>query len=390
MTVQAITFTMTSISVYLFCYFLFNFSFTFVEGRKKRQAINVAELDVTIVKSIDKEARKQLLFLIANRLNDTVSTQSVFAGNCQNRLNSTIDGCSTCKTDLCANVKIPSLSEEVVSKISIGNYRPVTYAGEVMKEIAQWAVGAKDFFGYRLGPFLENIGEDLIKVAKVLIKGGKYIASPAADAFRSLGGSIAKAGREIIQAISGDVNNIIGNLKGLIGKPFDDFENALKTVGQIVSEKAPVVINAIKDAVLPVWERTLGTLFRRKRCVSSCLSCDKLDAKKYTISWIIESVCGSDTARQKNKAMAEITFLKDMYTKIKDKELITKIEYDLSSNAWSGLMIYMDTFASIGGKLVQQITGDLNISAPVRTGWSIAQQIFDAELDNRQSSTTFW
>ncbi|CAG2213229.1 unnamed protein product [Mytilus edulis] len=272
---------------------------------------------------------------------------------------------------------------------------------------------------------------DVLPAKQIFVLSGKYIASPAADAFRSLGGSIAKAGREIIQAISGDVNNIIGNLKGLIGKPFEDFENALKTVGQIVSEKAPVVINAIKDAVLPVWERTLGTLFRRKRCVSSCLSCDKLDVKKYTISWIIESafamkplttisnayqkifcfvnnfaiilnvkpsfknvlviiVCGSDTARQKNKAMAEITFLKDMYTKIKDKELITKIEYDLSSNAWSGLMIYMDTFASIGGKLVQQITGDLNISAPVRTGWSIAQQIFDAELDNRQSSPTVW
>ena len=164
----------------------------------------------------------------------------------------------------CFSVKIQSLSEEVLSKISISNYRPVTFAGEVMKEIAQWAVGAKDLFGYRLGPFLENIGEDLIEVAKVLIKGGKYIASPAADAFRSLGGSIAKAGREIIQAISGDVNNIIRKTKGIIGKPFEDFENALKTVGQIVSEKAPVVIIAIKDAVLPVWESkfTIENIFK--------------------------------------------------------------------------------------------------------------------------------
>ncbi|XP_063446970.1 uncharacterized protein LOC134726495 [Mytilus trossulus] len=246
---------MTSISVYLFCFCFLSFSLTFVECRNNLRAMNVAELDVNIVKSIDKEARKQLLFLIANRLNDTVSTQSVLAGNCQNKLNSTINGCSTCKTDLCANVQIPSLFEEVLSKISIANYRPVTYAGEVMKEIAQWAVGSKDFFGYRLGPFLENIGEDLIEVAKVLIKGGKYIASPAAEAFRSLGGSITKAGREIIQAVKGDVNNIIVNLKGLIGKPFEDFENTLNTVRQIVSEKAPVVIDAIKDAVLPVWEK---------------------------------------------------------------------------------------------------------------------------------------
>lgn len=139
-------------------------------------------------------------------------------------------------------------------KISNGNYRPITYAGEVMKEIAQWAVGAKDFLGDRMGPFLKNIGEDLLEVAKVLIKGGKYIASPAANAFQTLGGTIANAGREIIQSISGGVNNVITDIKGLVGKPFEDFENAMKTFRQTVSEKAPVVLNAIKDAVLPVWE----------------------------------------------------------------------------------------------------------------------------------------
>lgn len=389
MTVQAITFTMTTISVYLFCYCFLYFSFTFVEGRYKRQAINVTELDVTIVKSIDKEARKQLMFLIADRLNDTVSTQSDLAGNCQSKLNGTIDGCSTCKADLCTNIEIPSLSEVVLNKISVGNYRPITYAGEVLKEIAQWAVGAKDFLGDRLGPFLNNIGDDLLEVAKVLIKGGKYIASPAADAFKSLGGTIANAGREIIQAISGDVTNVIGDIKGLIGKPFEDFENALKTVRQTVSEKAPVVLNTIKDAVLPVWERTLGKLFRRKRCISSCPSCDKLDIKKNTISQIIDSVCGSDTTKQKKQAMAEITYLKDLYNNTKDNEQITKVEYDLSTAVPDGPnQIYMDSYFTIGGKQMQLMAGVLNISSPEETGMSIAQQFFATEIANRQSSTT--
>ncbi|VDH98829.1 Hypothetical predicted protein [Mytilus galloprovincialis] len=94
---------MTSISVYLFCFCFINFSFTLAEGRHKRQAINLTELDITSVRSIDKEARKQLMFLIADRLNDTVVTQSDLAGTCQSKLNNTIDGCTTCKTDICAN-----------------------------------------------------------------------------------------------------------------------------------------------------------------------------------------------------------------------------------------------------------------------------------------------
>ncbi|XP_063447565.1 uncharacterized protein LOC134727111 [Mytilus trossulus] len=389
MTVQAVTFTMTSISVYLFCFCFINFSFTLAEGRYKRQAINLTELDITSVRSIDKEARKQLMFLIADRLNDTVVTQSDLAGTCQSKLNSTIDGCTTCKADICANVEIPSLSEEVFNRISNGNYRPITYAGEVMKEIAQWAVGAKDFLGDRMGPFLKNIGEDLLEVAKVLIKGGKYIATPAVNAFQTLGGTIANAGREIIQSISGDVNNVIGDLKGIVGKPFEDFENALKTVRQTVSEKAPVVLNAIKDAVLPVWEKTLGKLFRRKRCVSSCPSCDKLDIKKNTISQIIDSVCGADTTKQKTQAMTEITYLKDLYNKTKDNEQITKIEYDLSSVALdSPDKIYMDSFYTIGGLQMQLFAGVLNISSPEETGMSIAQQFFATEIADRQSRTT--
>ncbi|XP_071129970.1 uncharacterized protein [Mytilus edulis] len=389
MTVQAVTFTMTSISVCLFCFCFINFSFTLAERRHKRQAINLTELDITSVRSIDKEARKQLMFLIADRLNDTVVTQSDLAGTCQSKLNNTIDGCTTCKADICANVEIPSLSEEVFNRISNGNYRPITYAGEVMKEIAQWAVGAKDFLGDRMGPFLKNIGEDLLEVAKVLIKGGKYIATPAVNAFQTLGGTIANAGREIIQSISGDVNNVIGDIKGLVGKPFEDFENALKTVRQTVSEKAPVVLNAIKDAVLPVWEKTLGKLFRRKRCVSSCPSCDKLDIKKNTISQIIDSVCGADTTKQKKQAMNEITYLKDLYNKTKDNEQITKIEYDLSSVALdSPDQIYMDSFYTIGGLQMQLFAGVLNISSPEETGMSIAQQFFATEIAGRQSRTT--
>ncbi|OPL33339.1 hypothetical protein AM593_01205, partial [Mytilus galloprovincialis] len=354
MTVQAITFTMTSISVYLFCFCFINFSFTLAEGRHKRQAINLTELDITSVRNIDKEARKQLMFLIADRLNDTVVTQSDLAGSCQSKLNNTIDGCTTCKADICANVEIPSLSEEVINRISNGNYRPITYAGEVMKEIAQWAVGAKDFLGDRMGPFLKNIGEDLLEVAKVLIKGGKYIAKPAVNAFQTLGGTIANAGREIIQSISGDVNNVIGDIKGLVGKPFEDFENALKTVRQTVSEKAPVVLNAIKDAVLPVWE-----------------------------------ICGADTTKQKKQAMTEITYLKDLYNKTKDNEQITKIEYDLSSVAPdSPDQIYMDSFFTIGGLQMQLFAGVLNISSPEETGMSIAHQFFATEIADRQSRTT--
>ncbi|CAG2213224.1 unnamed protein product [Mytilus edulis] len=319
---------------------------------------------------IDKEARKQLMFLIADRLNDTVVTQSDLAGTCQSKLNNTIDGCTTCKADICANVEIASLSEEVFNRISNGNYRPITYAGEVMKEIAQWAVGAKDFLGDRMGPFLKNIGEDLLEVAKVLIKGGKYIATPAVNAFQTLGGTIANAGREIIQSISGDVNNVIGDIKGLVGKPFEDFENALKTVRQTVSEKAPVVLNSIKDAVLPVWEKTLGKLFRRKRCVSSCPSCDKLDIKKNTISQIIDSG----------------RYLFKLVSKRIEKTLI---EYDLSSVALdSPDQIYMDSFYTIGGLQMQLFAGVLNISSPEETGMSIAQQYFATEIADRQSRTT--
>ncbi|VDH98828.1 Hypothetical predicted protein [Mytilus galloprovincialis] len=181
----------------------------------------------------------------------------------------------------------------------------------------------------------------------------------------------------------------MGDIKGLVGKPFEDFENALKTVRQTVSEKAPVVLNASKMQYYLSgkrhWENCSGenVVYHLVRLVTNWT------LRKNTISQIIDSVCGADTTKQKKQAMTEITYLKDLYNKTKDNEQITKIEYDLSSVAPdSPDQIYMDSFFTIGGLQMQLFAGVLNISSPEETGMSIAHQFFATEIADRQSRTT--
>lgn len=55
--------------------------------------------DITFIYilGIDIEARKQIMFLIADRLNDTVYLQSTLIENCEKKINETIRQCTNCQ-----------------------------------------------------------------------------------------------------------------------------------------------------------------------------------------------------------------------------------------------------------------------------------------------------
>lgn len=144
--------------------------------------------------------------------------------------------------------------EALFNKISADINVPITYAGNVVRNIAEWTVGAKSFLGDRWGEFTKTIGGNFIDISNILSKGGKQFFASAVTVFKSLGEKFETVGQDIMTSIDGGLGDTVNDITSLIKKPFADFDSTMGSIGKTISEGATTVKDAAKKAATSVWE----------------------------------------------------------------------------------------------------------------------------------------
>ena len=152
--------------------------------------------------------------------------------------------------------------EALFNKISSDINVPITYAGNVVRNIAEWTVGAKPFLGDSWGEFTKTIGGNFIEIGNILSKGGKQLFASPVTVFKSLGEKFETVGQDIITSIDGGLGGTINDITSLIKKPFADFDNTMGSIGKTISERATTVKDTVKKAVTSIWESKLIIFLR--------------------------------------------------------------------------------------------------------------------------------
>lgn len=292
-----------------------------------------------IVKKIDIEARRELLFLIVERINSTVIAQPYLAAECISLINATVENCTQCQNTLCSGA-VP-VQKDIVDRINKVMKYPIVVAGKGVERIGKWFGTSTEWMGKRAGEFSKTVGGVAKTVGRTLADTGDTALDFLGNTFSGLGDKLLSTGDTIISEIKNSIDVItlpdqVKDMRSSLQNVWNDIDSGLSN---FVSNAGKEISSAAKT----IWSNTLGRIFRRKRSLvlrqkrcSECPVCTALTTETNTPDQIARTICGGDSTMKRISIVEEMAFLQDLYNKTVDGNLITEITFDTSSIDFSG------------------------------------------------------
>ncbi|XP_061166035.1 uncharacterized protein LOC133174959 [Saccostrea echinata] len=299
----------------------------------------LTELDAYSLKEFDKLVRQNLVFMVVDRVNDSITAQRQMQYDCASLVNHTADNCKSCEAHTPDNHQVSNPLDVVLPVI----LQPSLSAGKLLNFVASTVTSnqAVKLLGkqttklvHDIGSVAENAGKTLLGGAKdafyTSVNGlkqlGDKLTSLTSDIGSSLNGAVGDLGHLFTDQIGGSLQNIGSGLVSGAKDLLNNIASGATDVASGIASGAKDVAHSISSGISSIGHH-IGHIFGRKR--SACPNCDKINSKNS--EEIITNVCGSEFMSRHNAILTEINHMRDIYSSAVNSTIIQKVEYDPTS-----------------------------------------------------------
>ncbi|XP_062607939.1 uncharacterized protein LOC134269751 [Saccostrea cucullata] len=301
----------------------------------------LTELDAYSLQEFDKLVRQNLVFMVVDRVNDSITAQSQMQYDCASLVNHTADNCRSCEGahHTPDNHRVSNPLDVVLPVI----LEPSLSAGKLLDFVASTVTSspAIKLLGKKTTKLVHDIGSVAENAGKTLLGGAKDAFSTSVSGLKQLGDKLTSLTSDIGSSLKGAVGDlghlftdqIGGSLQNIGSGLVSGAQDLLNNIASGATDVANGIASGAKDAVHSISSgissigHHIGHIFGRKR--SACPSCDKINSKNS--DEIVTNVCGSEFMSRHNAILTEIDHMKDIYSSAVNSTIIQKVEYDPAS-----------------------------------------------------------
>lgn len=301
----------------------------------------LTELDAYSLQEFDKLVRQNLVFMVVDRVNGTISEQRQMQHDCASLVNHTADNCKSCERahHTPTNHQVGNPLEQVIPII----LEPTVSAGKFLEHVANTVASPESLklLGKKatklvndIGSVAQNAGSSLLDGAKSAyyssINGLKDFGNKLTSLTSDIGTSLKSAAGSLDHLFTDQIGGSLSNVgTGLVDGAKDvwgSISSGATDVANSISSGAKDVVDTIGSGISSIGH-SIGHIFGRKR--SACPDCDKINSQNG--DEIVSNVCGSDFMTRHNAVLTEINHMRDIYSAAVNTTIIQKVEYDPTS-----------------------------------------------------------
>nr|XP_022318737.1 uncharacterized protein LOC111121663 [Crassostrea virginica] len=301
----------------------------------------LTELDGYSLQEFDKLVRQNLVFIVVDRVNDSISVQRNLQNDCASLVNHTADNCRECQQahHTPSNHQVSNPIDAVLPTI----LQPSLSAGKLLEFVASTVTSAESIklLGKKatklvndIGSVAKNAGESLLDGAKSAFYSsvgglkdfGDKLTSLTSDIGSSLKDAAGTLDHLFTDQIGGSITDIGNNLVDGAKDLFHNIGSSATDVANSISSGANQVVDKISSGLSSIGH-SIGHIFGRKR--SACPDCDKINS--HNGEEVVTNVCGSDFMTKHNAILTDIKHMQDIYSSAVNTTVIQKVEYDPTS-----------------------------------------------------------
>ncbi|XP_060080110.1 uncharacterized protein LOC132559501 [Ylistrum balloti] len=338
-------------------------------------------LDGFSTESLDTFARKKLMFLIVQKLNETIEIQDSLKHQCDLKINQSIEECNACARS--ENITKPA---SVLGSVLPSLMNPIILVAGVVKDIEGSMDNAVNVLGDKTSDFIKDVGSVAKTAGDSLIDGVSDVNNDILEGLSTFQDLLTSLVTDLGHGLTANVHSSDSggiDFGNSVDSSLDNFGDHLSQVAQsdIDSEshlghETDHDGNSIGHAFTDLGHANGGVFGKR----SVCSVCDKVNATTRTSDEILKDVCGEDEIHRQRAATAFLSKMQTFYDTAVSKAIVTKVEYDPTSidvtNGVAFKTVYVNyTIASTPTRY--QSTVPLRITNLPVTGDALGQEIFD-------------
>ncbi|XP_063446880.1 uncharacterized protein LOC134726408 [Mytilus trossulus] len=365
------------------------------EGRQK--VLTLATLDTNSTQKFDTYVRREILFYILRKINETNFAQLSSSTECEMKINSTGEQCQQCLAGVCRNNTQMLYYQNSIKQIMPTIFKPVLEVSNFVDKMGKSLPAALGLLGEESGLFLEGLGQISSHLGSGLT--GLKEFSGIASNLQSLGGKLTSLSKDVITVNInklpefGSQGSILETLVQLGAQSLlDQVKNSFSSIGDALTDLGNKVVGGIAVAGNAVIDtgNTIGNAFHsifgkrvlsveKRDCDDQCPVCGKIDQMSHDTMTILAIVCGEGIIYNQRNTLEQVKYLQGIYNNTIQNQLITKVEYDPLSIKTDHRIAFSRAFMtySVHGSVDRfQTDNDFEISDLKKSAKDVAKHIW--------------